>query len=108
MHLLILEKKNEIATLCRYFQVRRLKVFGSAARGSDFDPTHSDVDFLVEFAPEAMQHPLETYFGLLEGLENTLGRRVDLLSTRTIRNPYLQAAVKADRELVYISRQPLG
>jgi uncharacterized protein len=34
--------------LCRRFHVRRLDVFGSAARG-DFDPEHSDVDFIVEF-----------------------------------------------------------
>lgn len=35
--------------ICRRFGVRRLDVFGSASRGTDFDPEHSDVDFLVEF-----------------------------------------------------------
>jgi len=28
-------------------------VFGSASRGEEFDPAHSDIDLLVEFRPEA-------------------------------------------------------
>ena len=42
-------KREEIADLCRKHHVRRLSVFGSAAR-DDFDPDSSDVDVLVTFA----------------------------------------------------------
>jgi uncharacterized protein len=35
---LIAERRSDIAALCRRFGVRRLAVFGSAARGDDFDP----------------------------------------------------------------------
>jgi uncharacterized protein len=45
--------QEELRALCRRFRVRRLDLFGSAARG-DFDPIHSDIDFLVEFDRE---HP---------------------------------------------------
>ena len=38
---------EEIACLCKRYQVRRLAVFGSILRG-DFDPERSDADFLVE------------------------------------------------------------
>lgn len=41
------ERRAEIAALCRQYQVGRLEVFGSAARGGDFDPSRSDVDLLV-------------------------------------------------------------
>jgi predicted nucleotidyltransferase len=41
-------RREELRALCRRFHVRRLDLFGSAARG-DFDPERSDVDFLVEF-----------------------------------------------------------
>jgi uncharacterized protein len=44
---LIENRRAEIAELCRRFRVRRLDVFGSAARGGDFDPARSDVDLLV-------------------------------------------------------------
>jgi uncharacterized protein len=40
-------QRSAIAELCRRFHVRRLDVFGSAARGTDFDPSRSDVDLLV-------------------------------------------------------------
>jgi hypothetical protein len=41
---LIEEHRVEIAGLCRKHGVKRLELFGSAARG-DFDPGRSDVDF---------------------------------------------------------------
>lgn len=48
---LIEARRTEIADLCRRFHVRRLEVFGSAARGTDFDPARSDVDLLVTYDP---------------------------------------------------------
>jgi predicted nucleotidyltransferase len=46
---LIEMRRSDIAELCRRFHVNRLEVFGSAARGSDFDPARSDVDLLVTY-----------------------------------------------------------
>jgi hypothetical protein len=70
--------RGKLQALCRSFHVRRLDIFGSAARG-DFDPTRSDIDFLVEFDRE---HPMvlsiDTYFGFKEALEALFGRPVDL------------------------------
>lgn len=43
------QHRAAIAELCRRYRVRRLEVFGSAARGDDFDPARSDFDFLAEF-----------------------------------------------------------
>jgi predicted nucleotidyltransferase len=43
---LIEMRRRDIAELCGRFHVNRLEVFGSAARGSDFDPTRSNVDLL--------------------------------------------------------------
>jgi type I restriction enzyme S subunit len=40
--------REELKALCWRFHVRRLDLFGSAARG-DFDPERSDMDFLAEF-----------------------------------------------------------
>jgi hypothetical protein len=78
----------------------RLEVFGSAARASDFDPASSDADFLVEFAPDAMVS-LETYFGLKDALEVLLERKVDLVEAGAVRNPYFNARINRDLEVVY-------
>jgi len=49
VHSPIQDHKEKIAELCRNYGVRRLEVFGSATRVTDFDPERSDADFLVEF-----------------------------------------------------------
>ena len=46
---LIEDNREAIVGLCTTYGVRKLALFGSAARG-DFDPAKSDVDFLLEFA----------------------------------------------------------
>jgi predicted nucleotidyltransferase len=92
--------REELRALCRRFHVRRLDLFGSAARG-DFDPEHSDVDFIVEFDRSAPQHPFDAYFGLKEELETLLCRKVDLVELSAVRNPYLKASIEQSRENVY-------
>lgn len=89
----------EIAALCRRYQVRELAVFGSYLR-DDFRPD-SDIDLLVEFAPEA-----EIGFLLLSRmgreLSQLLHRPVDLVPKgglkRTIRDQVL-----ASRKVLYAS-----
>jgi uncharacterized protein len=71
----ISSRRDELRELCRRFHVRRLDLFGSAA-GEDFDPARSDLDFLVEFQPEALA--FDIYFDLKEALEALFGRKVDL------------------------------
>ena len=74
--------RDELGQLCRRFGVRRLEVFGSAAREANFDPARSDVDFLVEFA--AQDDDLTRYLDFKEALEALLARRVDLVDRKVI------------------------
>ena len=101
MHSAIEQHREGIADICRRFGVRRLEVFGSAARGTDFNPETSDADFLVEFAPGAGLPYLGHYFGLEEALAGLLGRSVDLVEPKAVRNPYIRASIDRARELVY-------
>ncbi len=45
---LIQRHRGQIEALCHQHGVKRLELFGSAARG-DFRPSDSDLDFMVEF-----------------------------------------------------------
>ena len=101
MHPLIQAKRPAIVALCQRYQVRHLEVFGSAARGDDFDPATSDADFLVEFAPSSALPPLEEFFGFQAALSRLLDRPVDLIEATAIRNPYLLASINRARETVY-------
>ena len=101
MHTLVDQHRADIALLCRQYGVRQLEVFGSAARGTDFDPATSDVDFLVEFEPDSGLPTLRQFFGLAKALEGLLGRPVDLVERGAIRNPYILADIERAHEVVY-------
>ena len=59
---------------------RRLGVFGSFARGETRDD--SDVDVYVEF--DDAKRTYDNFFALHELLENLLGRRVDLVTDKSL------------------------
>jgi hypothetical protein len=98
---LIEMRRNAIADICRRFHVSRLDVFGSAARGSDFDAARSDVDLLVTYESNNPRPTLEEYFEFREQLEALFGRSVDRATIGAVRNPYVRAGIARSRELVY-------
>ena len=100
MHAEIAKRRDEIAAICRRFRVSRLEVFGSAARGNDFDPKTSDADFLVEYHPDN-DVSLIGHIRLAHALGDMLGRKVDLAQPGAIRNKYLKEAIDRSREIVY-------
>jgi len=76
--------------LRRRFGVAGLALFGSAARGSA-GPS-SDVDLLVDFV-EPPAADAARYFGLQFYLEDLLGRPVDLVTRKALRErlrPYVE------------------
>ena len=89
-----------LAELCQQYGVRRLDLFGSAARGA-FDPSSSDLDFLVLFQSKSALDPADRYFGLLEDLHALFGRKVDLVDVKGARNPYFMAEALKHRVMLY-------
>lgn len=100
MHPTIAQHRAGISSICLRYRIRRLDVFGSAARADDFDPGSSDADFLVEFAPDAPPD-LVSFFGAKADLEQLLGRSVDLLERGAVRNTYVLASINRNCEAVY-------
>lgn len=100
MHPAIVQHRSGIAAICRRYRIHRLDVFGSAARGDDFDPVRSDVGLLVEFAP-GVQAGLHTFYGAKTALEQLLGHQVDLVEPAALRNPYVLADINRSRETIY-------
>ena len=102
MNSLLDQKRNEVADLCRRSGARRLDAFGSVTR-ADFDPLHSDLDFLVELDNAQPVAYAQAYFALKEGLEALFGRPVDLVTSSSLTNPYFRRRVTAERQTVYAS-----
>ena len=102
VHPLVEENRAAIEAVCRRYGVKRLEVFGSAARAADFDPARSDVDFLVEFSEDSETGTrLELFLEFRSALSRLLGRPVDLVSSESLVNPYVQAEVERHRESVH-------
>ena len=74
----------------RWFGVRRLALFGSAAR--DEAVAGSDVDVLVVFERKSFR----AYVGLLRHLEGLLGRKVDLVIEEALK-PVIRDRILAEK-----------
>ncbi len=79
--------RPQIMELAHRYRARSVSVFGSCVRGEM--RADSDIDFLVNFEEE---YSLLDHAGLLVGLENLLGRKVDVVPRRALR-PFLRDTV---------------
>jgi uncharacterized protein len=73
-------RRAEILAAARRRRASRVRVFGSVARGEA--RPDSDVDFLVDFQPEAS---LVDQVGLIHDLQGLLGIGVDVVSSGGLR-----------------------
>ena len=97
----IIEKRiDDLEQLCVRYNVLRLDLFGSAVT-CELHPEGSDLDFVVDFQPEAFGAYADTYFGLLEALELLFGQPVDLVVDSAIKNPFFRQRVEETRTRLY-------
>src|SRR5215207_10375023 len=103
MNGLIENHRDAIRALCQRYGVRRLDLFGSAATGA-FDAVTSDLDFVATFVDTQSPGYADRYLGFAEALEALFDRSVDVITERSIRNPYFRQAVEASRQTIYDER----
>ncbi len=92
------EFKQAALPACKRYDVKRLDVFGSLARGA-ISPS-SDIDLLVEFHDPGRE-PARRFFGFLHYLEDLLDCSIDLLTATSLRNPYFRARIEREKVPVY-------
>jgi len=105
MHAAVSSKREALIELCRRFHVRRLEVFGSAARGADFDAQRSDADFLIEFEP-GCDPGMAGFMDIKQALEHAIGRPVDLVDRPAVersRNYLRRRQILGEAEPVYVA-----
>lgn len=89
------ELKQKASPVFKQHGVRYAAVFGSVARGED--RPGSDVDLLVRLGrPMGMVG----YMRLIEGLEDCLQRKVDVLTEQSV-NEHLQPYIARDLATIY-------
>jgi predicted nucleotidyltransferase len=93
---LLQAKLQPLLKLCERYGVEKLELFGSAARG-EFDPAHSDLDFIVQMKGRREPGYAARFCDLADALEVPYRRPVDLLTELMIRYPYFKAAIAQER-----------
>ena len=86
----------QIQTLMRKYGVEKAYAFGSAIKGTQNND--SDVDFIISF-PVDMDYVsyADNYFALADSLEELLHKKVDLVTERTLQNPYLILSINSHK-----------
>lgn len=97
----ILEKKRkELKNICQTLKVKRLYVFGSVVSENFRDD--SDIDFLFSFTDNlTVEEYTNNYFSLQYQLCNIFQREIDLITERTLSNPYFIESINETKELIY-------
>ena len=92
-----------ISELCKKYKVRQLYVFGSILTERFND--ESDVDFSVDFDKESIANEkldwADLFFGFLHGLEDILGRKVDIVFDKNIANKIFRRELDKTKQLIY-------
>ncbi len=87
---LIEDNRQAIEDLCRQYGVRKLAVFGSAAKGT-FDPATSDLDFVVDLG-EYEKGVSRRFLRFYTELQALFDRRVDIETL----HPHLSEAFRKE------------
>jgi hypothetical protein len=90
--------EERLAAFCRKWKIKELALFGSVLR-EDFRPD-SDVDVLVEFAPDGGV-TFDNRVEILDELAVLFGREVDLVEKDGIRNPFRRYSILTSKQVLY-------
>ena len=99
MQRLVTDNLERIKRLCMMHNVKRLFAFGSVC--TDKFDDKSDIDLLVTFNPMDHSEYADTYFELAEKFENLFKRQVDLVTEKSLGNPYFIESVNKTKTLLY-------
>jgi len=99
MQRLITDNIDKIKTLCIMHNVRSLFAFGSVCTDKFNDS--SDIDLLISFMPMDFGDYADTYFVLADKFEDLFQRPVDLVTEKSLSNPYLIDSINQTKTLIY-------
>jgi hypothetical protein len=99
MQRLLLDNMDKIKTLCKSHNVRNLFAFGSVCTDKFNDK--SDIDLLISFNSMDFGDYADTYFDLADKFENLFHRSVDLVTDKSLKNPYFIDSVNQTKTLLY-------
>lgn len=102
MNKIISEKLGFIKDLCLRYGVRSLYLFGSAS--TEKFNEQSDLDFLISFSNKlSIEDYTENYFIIHYKLQELFKKKIDLITEKSLQNPYLIKSIDRTKIVVYES-----
>jgi len=102
MNAIIEDNKEQLINYCKKYHVIRMFAFGSVT-GDKFRE-ESDIDLLISFSEKlSLEDYADNFFDLYYNLETLFNRKIDLLTERSLSNPYLIESINEQKQLVYES-----
>lgn len=80
--------------------MKKLYAFGSAIR-TEFNEELSDIDLLIEIEEPDPIEKGKKLLDIWDNLEKFFGRRVDLVTSSSLKNPILIKNIEATKILIY-------
>jgi predicted nucleotidyltransferase len=100
MQQIIEMRKEDLRNLCKELRIKRLYAFGSVVSGNFND--RSDIDFLLSFNDNlTIEEYTNNYFKLQYKLRELFNRDIDVVTERTLSNPYFIESINESKELIY-------
>lgn len=96
----IKKRRQDFLLLCKEHKVKFMYAFGSSTK-QFFDETHSDIDLIVEIESNDPLDRGDLLIDLWDKLELFFGRKVDLLTESSIKNPFLKKEIDRTKKLIY-------
>lgn len=91
--------RSELQELVKRYHIRRILLFGSAARNEL--RSDSDIDLIIEFTPGGAPS-LGGLVDIQEAFSRLFdGRKVDIATPSILRNPYRRRSIEKDMEELY-------
>jgi len=86
--------------------LKKEKVVNLFAFGSSlYSDQPNDIDLLIEVAEEDPIKKGESLFFLWDFFEDFFGKKVDLLTPNSLKNPYLKEEIEETKKLLYVKEK---
>ena len=94
------KRKEDLKLICQALKIKSLYAFGSVVTDKFSD--NSDIDFLISFDDNiSVDEYTNNYFFLHYRLRELFKREIDIVTERTLSNPYFIESINETKELIY-------
>ncbi len=99
MNAILINQLDVLIDLCKYYKVKSMYAFGSVC--TDRFTDQSDIDLLIAFDSISIEQYSDYYFELHYKLQDIFKRDIDLVTEKSLSNPFFVKSIELTKQLIY-------